>query len=207
MGTLTRLLVLCTGIAIYSLGDMMVYNRRKRREFFAEQEKNYNIALARAYEAEGHGTLSPDLALVLNKERAVLQWEDEQKQKKGAIKGATDWLFGSLSKQERPGGAMGFASDEIKRIAEGRFREEGASIGVGGVSGGVTGFGREVEPDVSEAQMMVKEAAVQKRMQDQASASLTEEMAQGGLLDQLGQEAANDAKSTSRGWWDWARRR
>lgn len=198
-----RLVVLCTGVAIYSLGDMMVYNRRKRREFFAEQEKNYNIALARAYDAEARGVLTPDLALVLNKERAVLLWEEMQKEKKGVVKGAKDWLFGSFSKQERPGGAMGFASDEIKRIAEGRFREEGQGVGSSGVSGGVAGGGREVEPNVSESQLMVNKAAIKKRLTDVQQVG----QPHGGLLDQVGQEAAEGVKNTSKSWWDWARRR
>ncbi|KAL9087111.1 MAG: hypothetical protein Q9159_003806 [Coniocarpon cinnabarinum] len=187
---LVSLSVICTGMAMYSLGDMMVYNRRKRREFFAEQQRNYDVALFKAETAEREGTLTPDLALVLNKERAVRQYEEEQARKGGVFKQAREWLFGGMSASA--GGRLGkggFEAEEIKRIAEGRFAEEDVGNALR-------------QPDVRETrpELMVKEAAAVARMERETRAS-------GGLLDDMADAAARDVSERGRSWWSWAMRR
>ena len=177
---------------------MIVYNRRKRRTFLAEQHANYNVALQKAYAAEAAGTLTPDLALVLNKERAIQQYEAELAQKQGLVQGAKEWLFGGMSKSERPGGAMGFASEEIKRIARGgegeggeaesgsgavqRLEEAAREKGEIGLAKGVEEFRKEF--DHSEGHVMGR-----------------------GMLDELGDRTARDVQATTSSLWDRIRGR
>lgn len=86
----------------------MIYNKRKKREWFGQQQAAYDTALSSARAAEAQGTLDqhPDLALVLNKEKAVTEWERQQVEKKGMLRNARDWLFGGMAKEERRGGEM-----------------------------------------------------------------------------------------------------
>ena len=164
----------------------MLYNRRKRREFFLDQTRNYEIALRRAEEAEMQGTLTPDLALVLNKERAVRQYEEEAARRGGLVKQGKEWLFGGMSSSA--GGRLGkdgFEAGEIRRIAEGRFEE-------GDVGNALREMGvRESGPEV-----MVKEAAAVARM-----APSSGEGVHGGLLDDMADATVKDVSEKSRSWW------
>ena len=187
---LISLSMICTGMAAYSLGDMMLYNRRKRREFFQEQQRNYDIALQRAVRAEEEGTLTADLALVLNKERAVRIYEEQQARKGGLWKQAKGWVFGGMAMEESPGGRLGkggFEAEEIKRIAEGRFEDGGVTMNKLREPGM-----RETEPEV-----MVKEAAVARRMGEEARLT-------GGPLDQMAENVVDDLDRRGRSWWSWA---
>lgn len=183
-----RSTVVCTGVAMWSLTDMMVYNRRKKKEFLREQELNYARALTRARAAEQAGTLTADLALVLNKERAVQQYEaaKAEREKRGAMRNALDWVTGGGRLEEKPGGAFGFASDEIKRIAEGRDRPD---IPV------VPGHRRATTAE-TEQQVMVKEAAA-------ARAGVLPIASGPGSLDSMAKRASDDAVRASRGWMNW----
>lgn len=185
---LITLSAVCTGMAAYSLGDMVLYNRRKRREFFLEQQQNYDMALQKAIKAEKEGTLTADLALVLNKERAVLAYEAEQARKGGFVKQAKEWLFGGLAQQEMAGGRLGkggFDAEEIKRIAEGRFQEAGSNkLREPNM--------REIEPEV-----MVKEAAAVRSLEER----------RGGILDRMAEDVASDVNKSARTWWSWVRGR
>lgn len=115
-------------IAAWSIGDMMLFNRRKRKVWFAEQEANYQRALSIAMQKEADGTLTEDLAMVLRNERAIEAYEAEREAKGGVWKRTKETLFGGLAKQERRGGALGIASEELKRIAEGRPAEEASAM-------------------------------------------------------------------------------
>ena len=187
---LVSLSLLCTGMAAYSLGDMMLYNRRKRREFFLEQQRNYDIALRKAEIADAEGTLTPDLALVLNKERAVRQYEEEQARKKGVFKQASEWLFGGMSKSAAGRlGKGGFDADEIKQIAEGRFEEgdAGNKLRQPGM--------RETEPEV-----MAKEAAF-------VAKATRQKPLKGGILDDMAEATSKDVSDRGRSLWAWVTRR
>lgn len=54
-------------------------NRQKKKDWYDQQNAAYDRALAIAKQAEANGTLTSDLALFLNKERAVEQAEAEKK--------------------------------------------------------------------------------------------------------------------------------
>jgi hypothetical protein len=82
---------------------MMIFNRRKRAEFFAQQKFKYDMALEQAREAQALGTASEAQLEFLNKERAhqenLKQWEEERK-KKGIWARSKAWLFEGMKKEE-----------------------------------------------------------------------------------------------------------
>lgn len=168
---------------------MTIYNRRKRRLFLAEQQRSYNVILSKAYAAEEAGELTPDLAMILNKERAMQQWEEEQRNRKGALQGLKEWAFGGMARSER-GLPVGLAEEEVRRIAEGvdgtvgqtavRLEETARERGEVGLMEGVRELRREKDREGFEGR---------------------------GMLDELAEGAARDVSEKGKGWWDWVRRR
>lgn len=71
-------LVIATGFACISFGDMIIANRQKKHDWYEQQNAAYDRAIRIANQAEIDGTLTSDLALFLNKERAVEQAEAEK---------------------------------------------------------------------------------------------------------------------------------
>lgn len=164
----------------------MLYNRRKRREWLSEQQRNYDVALSKARDAEAAGTLTPDLALVLNKERAILAAEEEQKNKKGVFASTKEWLFGGLAKEDRPSGAKGFAPTEIQRIAEGWAQHDSDLPTRANLSSSS-------RPD---------------QIHGTVSGSDKSTIPRGpGMLDALAQRTAHDVESRTRSWINWVRGR
>lgn len=49
-------IVIAGGVTTYALSDMMIYNRRKKREWFADQQEQFRVALAAAHTALASGT-------------------------------------------------------------------------------------------------------------------------------------------------------
>lgn len=175
--------VFSIGVAGWSLGSMTLYNRQKRKVWFAEQQAHYESALQKARQAEQDGTLTADLALVLNKERAIQQAEEEQKNRKGVLTRTKEWAFGGLAKEEKPSGrATAFSSEEIKRIAEGRPALQ-------------------VAQSVSEdARTRPQDSAVTKAAKDLTITTM------GGPLDQMAQNASDGVSDMSKRWSNWLRR-
>ena len=71
------------GVTVFALGDMILYNRRKRNLFYAEQQTLLQQRLAEAREAAGKGIADEDQILLLNRERAAEEAEAAKKAKKG----------------------------------------------------------------------------------------------------------------------------
>ncbi|PQE12617.1 cytochrome oxidase c assembly domain-containing protein [Rutstroemia sp. NJR-2017a BBW] len=91
------------GVTVYALGDMMIFNRRKRAEFFAQEKFKYESALQQAREAHELGTATEKQLDFLNKEREhqekLKQWEEERK-RKGIWARSKAWLFAGMKKEE-----------------------------------------------------------------------------------------------------------
>lgn len=83
LGYMTMLtnIVVAIGFATISFGDMMIANRKKKQEWYTEQEAAYERALAQARVAEANGTLTSNLSLFLNHDRATQQAEAEKRNK------------------------------------------------------------------------------------------------------------------------------
>ena len=87
---------------------MIRYNRRKKREWYADQHKKYKEALAIAIAAEADGTANEAQLLLLKREREAEAEEEEKRKKKGLWKKFKS-LFSffsseSLKKEETPFG-------------------------------------------------------------------------------------------------------
>ena len=91
-------------ITIFALGDMIVYNRRKRRDYFAEQSALHKTRLAEAKEAVARGAADEDQMLLINRERAAFEAEQARLSKKGVFKRTKEWLFSGLKKDDQVAG-------------------------------------------------------------------------------------------------------
>lgn len=90
-------------VTIFALGDMIVYNRKKRASFFREQKELHTAALAEALEARKRGTADDDQLLLLNRERAAHEAEEARKNKKGVTAKVREMFFYGLSNEETVG--------------------------------------------------------------------------------------------------------
>lgn len=75
--------VIAMGVTVFALGDMILYNRRKRNLFYAEQQTLLQQRLTEAREAAAMGIADEDQILLLNRERAAEEAEAAKKAKKG----------------------------------------------------------------------------------------------------------------------------
>lgn len=96
---------------------MLMHNRRRRNEFFAEKraQSTRELAEARAMQAEGRAT--EDQILLINRDRAAQEAEAEKSNRPGVFKRATGWLLGGVSSEEQKGGRLGSGSSQ-ETVAE-----------------------------------------------------------------------------------------
>jgi len=178
---------------------MMLYNRRKRKAWFAEQQANYEKALTLAYKAEGEGALTPDLALILNKERAIEAYEQELKSRPGLWARTKSTLFGGLAKEESKGGAL---------RAPARAGVEEVARVMGNVAGVSSTAPMAVDAVSSER---YSAGALAERTTDEAAERISSTMNQiptgvvreGGMLDRLAEHTAASLTSAPRRWTHW----
>ncbi|KFZ16528.1 hypothetical protein V502_05043, partial [Pseudogymnoascus sp. VKM F-4520 (FW-2644)] len=113
-------------VTVYALGDMMIYNRRRKREYFAEQKALTESLVQDASVALRSGTATAEQLSLLEKQRgqAALAAEmrakveelrearasaaalpakvEVEEGKKGIVAQATGWLFKGLKSEDRP---------------------------------------------------------------------------------------------------------
>ena len=179
-------------ITAVSLTDMILYNRRKRREFYAEKSAERQRDLISAREAFARGNANEDQVLLLNQERASQEAALEKKNKPGVFKRAKDWMFAGLSNEE-----IGAPNDTIKveSLTEKRGIAEQAAerVGLASAEGSTnTGRGLGILKAVDESRRAGEKIIPQ---------------SSGGALDQLGEETADAAKKSTKSWTDWALRK
>jgi hypothetical protein len=103
-------------LAVFSIGDMIVYNRRKRAIYFAEQEKEQAkiLGLARTAVAEGHATPA-QAALV-----AGIAEEEELMEKKKAERKIPSkllwWLHGDWKEDKDIAEQRKLAVEDFKKV-------------------------------------------------------------------------------------------
>lgn len=91
------------GVTVYALGDMMIYNRKKRAQFFEEQKAIHQNAVYRAKQSIAAGVASEaDIEFIKREEEhdVVLAEIAQKKNKKGIFKRGKEWLFSGLKKDE-----------------------------------------------------------------------------------------------------------
>ncbi|KAL3424206.1 hypothetical protein PVAG01_03487 [Phlyctema vagabunda] len=95
---------ICGGVTVYALGDMMIYNRKKRAEFYAQEKATRENAIEKAKLAISHGTASQDDIEFIEREETYRQYMEERINKPGLWKRSTQWLFSSLKKDDEISG-------------------------------------------------------------------------------------------------------
>jgi len=193
--TLIGITFIAGGVTVYALGDMMIYNRRKRAEFFTEQKAKHEAAVHDAKLAIDHGVATEAQLEFIAREEAEdarLAKIKEAKAKRGVFKGVTSWLFFGLKKEEE-GDDVG--SSEA-RLGFESLSEEDDALG-------------ERESDIIRA-IEDKKLAIQDKAK-QAFAAEKERQRTGGPLDRIGTSTENrgsgEEQPKSGGWTSFMTRR
>jgi hypothetical protein len=175
---------MCTAAAsvvvIIALGDMLLYNRKKRNEFYAEMKREYaqQLAEARAAVAAGNATYDQLEWLAIEAEAEQL----DKNKSKPVWRRLKDSVYGSFSLQEQRGGKLKIVGAEF---AEGDKSDEVEREGV-----------------VKAVEEMVE--LKRKEKGARAGGRQSDQLPPRGVLDELGEKAAADAKQASKSWWSWA---
>ena len=174
----------------------MMYNRRKRSEFFAEQKAKHMAAIHDARLAIEFGSATEAQIEFINREDEHQAGIDEEqrvkKAKKGIFKRGKEWLFSGL-KNEEEGDDVGTSE---RRLGYEALSEEDAGMG-------------ERESDIMRA-IEEKKMAIKDKTK-QAFADEKERQRTGGPLDRIG-ASPNDAGSgveppKAGGWTSFMTRR
>lgn len=171
-------IVVCGVFATFAIGDMLIHNRRKRREWLEEQQKKSAIDLEAAREAFSRGTANENQILLLNRERAAAEAEMERSGKKGVFSKAREAMFGSGSQQD------GKVLAEVKATQD---RSKTAKV-----AAATSGFLEDVNTEARSVATQAKESW------DRNVASKV-----GGPLDRQAEATANAVTNYSRGWISW----
>ena len=179
--------MLAGGVATFALGDMIVYNRRKRKSFFAEQHMLLAQRLAEARQAAANGTADDDQILLINRERAAQEAEEARKSRKGPLSAVTGLFSTKGLKEEDSRSGLDVLGEEGLR----KMSEESSIIEPAG----------EV---MIEAQAVSKSGILQAADENRREGEqepLKEEII-GGPLDQMAEQATASAKAKG-GWTSW----
>ena len=166
---------------------MIIYNRRKRKVFFAEQHMLLQQQLAEAREAAANGTADVDQMLLLNRERAAEEAEKVRKGKKGLWR-AFKALFAiqDLSEEDR-GGKLDLLGEEQPR----QLNAESSIL----KSVEAPSPTKEEKPSLGIIQ------AVEDKRRD-GERELEERHLKGGPLDTFAEQASGAGNSKG-GWTSW----
>jgi hypothetical protein len=182
---------------VYASGDMMIHNRRKRREYFAEQQALHTAQVYEAQQAARRGMASEEQQALLQKEEQILKMEEAKQAAKNApgVFGRTkEWLISGLKKEE-DGGA--FSTSEEKVGYDGTVAEDEV------IRSGESKILKAVQENNRDA----KEAA------ERSLKTEVEVQRRGGPLDQLptpavtAEASSGDAPKQGGGWTSFMSRR
>ncbi|KAL8786765.1 MAG: hypothetical protein Q9213_002586 [Squamulea squamosa] len=192
--------LVAAGITIFSLTDMIMYNRAQHAVWHAAQQAIYDQNLQSAIAAEKAGrTLTEEEQNVLNRERMVLKAEAEREQRKKRGWGISKALFGGMdmgaedAKEEKHEGGkiLGNAEMEGRDYLVGLVQQDGVEGVVEDVTEAIGGHGRlmtAIEEKKREGEKPIEEV------------NALGEPPAGGPLDRMAEGVAEKAKS---GWGSW----
>ncbi|KAF2828518.1 hypothetical protein CC86DRAFT_319365 [Ophiobolus disseminans] len=168
----------CIGVlAVFSIGDMIVYNRRKRAIYFAEEERAQARILEAARTAVAHGQASAAQTALVS---GIAEEQEAYEKKKAERKAPSKllwWMHGDWKEEKEIAEQRRLAVEEIRK------HEMTGGQGVGIVD------------------------AVQEARQNFAPSSTTAASSTpivGGPLDNTAQKATQKVEQTSKGWLGWA---
>lgn len=120
MSSVYSFVVLAAGITVFALGDMMVYNRRRRNEFYRLQREQRAHALELANEAINSGSANEEQLQLVEEEKAKLAGGQTKKQT-GLFKRLKEGLVGGLEKEDKKGGTLGIGVDSTAEKGNGEL--------------------------------------------------------------------------------------
>jgi len=181
---LIGLTVVSGAVATAGITDMLLHNRKRRKEWLAEKQAESARELVIARRAEVEGRATEDQMLLINRERAAAEAEETKKNRPGMFSRASNYLFSGLSEEEQKGGRLGAAAvearataSELKSDAEAAF-EEGKST--------LQTIGDKIDG-----------------RQRQSESALVAINPSGGPLDRQADQAINAATKAARSWTSW----
>ena len=156
---------------------MIVYNRRKRTEFYAVMEKLRSDEYAKALEAQAEGKATDDQMLLINQENLRFEQQriDKEKKEKGVWRRMKESVVGTEMKEEKKGGTLGI----------GRRNEKQDSVSAA------------VQDVLSQRDEKLKMSLHHDKVEDSLG------RVAGGPLDQIGQQTADAVSSNTRSWTSW----
>ena len=182
--------VIAGGVTVFSLGDMIIYNRRKRNSFYAEAQLNLQKRLIEAREAAAKGIADEDQTLLLNRVRAAEEAEEARKAQKGVM-GYVKSFFSSegLKKEEGETGLEWLGEEGLRKMGE----EASGS--------GLVRNEKEIEvPKDEVTKGGIVKAVEEKRREGERE--LEKKGIEGGPLDRMAKEASEAGKAKG-GWTSW----
>lgn len=182
--------VVAGGVTVYAIGDMIIFNRKKRAEFYAEQKFKYAMALESAQRAAAVGSATEAQLGFLEREKEreqTVKIAEEAKKKSGPWNKSKEWLFSGLKKEEE-GNDVGTSE---RRLGYEALSEEDDNLG-------------ERESDILRA-IQEKKMTIQDKAKSVFEAE-KERQKKGGPLDRIGTEAGEE-KPKSGGWTSFMIRR
>ena len=92
-------------VVVVTTGDMVIWNRRRSRQFVKDQALIYQEAVTKAIEAESSGKeLNEEQRLILGRERVRFEEQEAAERRKKESWWITKWLLSGLK--------MGYENDE-----------------------------------------------------------------------------------------------
>jgi hypothetical protein len=168
----------CIGVlAVFSIGDMVVYNRRKRAIYFAEEERAQARILEAARLAVSEGSASAAQAALVSgiaEEQAAL--EKKQAERKAPSR-LLWWMHGEWKEEKEIAEQRRLALEEINK------QEMTGGQGVGIVDA-------------------VQEA--RKNSTPTSTSTVSHTPTVGGPLDNTAEKATQKVEQTGKGWLGWA---
>jgi hypothetical protein len=164
----------CIGVlAVFSIGDMIVYNRRKRAIYFAEEERTQARILENARLAVAEGTATAAQSALVS---GIAEEEILMQQKKAERKAPSRllwWMHGEWKEDKEIAEQRRLAVEELKK------HEMTGGNGVGIVDA-VREAGQKLSSSTSPSTPIV-----------------------GGPLDNTAEKATQKVEQTSKGWLGW----
>ena len=181
--------VILGGITVFSLGDMVLYNRRKKRDWYAEQHEKWQQALALARQARTDGTANDEQILLLNRQEATEVAERERKNK------PSWWKWTSSM----------FSSGGLKKEDKGFSRMENAAASIDGSASISPSEVPDIKDSPSERTMGSQIVAAVEEKRRASEKTLESTAAEPGPLDKLPAQAttaigAQSSRSASSFW-------
>lgn len=181
--TLIGFTVVSAMVATAGITDMMLHNRRRRKEWFAEKQAESAREFAIAKQAEANGVATEDQMLLINRAVVQMQAEAAKKNRPGIFKRAGTWL--GLSDEEQKGGRLSQAVISESELVPDSVQEGVASIAEEG-RGVLQAVEQKVEENRRHAEHLQKAASTV-----------------GGPLDRQAQLAVDSIANRTRNWTSW----